>query len=187
MPQPCSVCRHPEKASIEESLLRNKFSLRILASRVGVSPWALHRHKAHLAIEVVKAIEISGAASILSRVEGILAEVKEVTAAARARKDWNAAIAALREERACIGVIGRVTGEITSPQGGNLHLHKHVTITSKSRDEFAVEREIAKHVAAATNNFDPAEIARLKALAGVIDVVGPKQQSPQMLESEGGL
>lgn len=183
MPQPCSICRHPERASIEDLLLRNRLSLRILASRVGVSPWALHRHKAHLAIEVVKAVEISGAASILSRVEGILAEVKEITAAAKARKDWPAAIAALREERACIGVIGRVTGEITPAQGGSLHLHKHLTIASKSRDEFAVDLDIARHIAAATNNFDPAELARLKALAGV-SIALPNQESTQTLDSE---
>ena len=132
---------------------------------------------------MIKAVEISGAASILSRVEGILAEVKEITAAAKARKDWPAAIAALREERACIGVIGRVTGEIIPPQAGSLHLHKHLTIASKARDEFAVELDIAKHVAAATKNFDPAEIARLKVLAGVIDV-SPKQQCAQTLDSE---
>jgi hypothetical protein len=106
----------------------------------------------------------------LSRVEAILAEVKEITAAAKARKDWPAAIAALREERACIGVIGRVTGEITPPQGGSLHLHKHLTIASKARDEGAVDSDIARHVSEATHGFDPAEIARLKALAGVIDV-----------------
>ena len=43
--------------------------------------------------------------------------------------------------------------------------------SQQPRDVFEVELAIAKQVADATKDFDPAEIARLKLLAGVIDVV----------------
>ncbi|HXM22568.1 MAG TPA: hypothetical protein VN948_15030 [Terriglobales bacterium] len=182
MPQTCSVCRHPERESIEDLLLRNTLSLRIVAGRTGVSAWALHRHKRHVAFEVVKAIQITGADSLLSRVEGILAEVKEIAKAAKKQKDWPAATAAFREMRGCLELLGKVTGELQPQQGGSLHLHRHTHVV-RPKSEADVDIDIAWHVATATNNFDPGEIARLRALTAVNNVP-PKQQCPQAIDSE---
>jgi hypothetical protein len=45
---------------------------------------------------------------------------------------------------------------------------------------------IAKSVSDATHGFDPVEIARLKALAGISTAL-PNQESPQTLDSESGI
>ena len=167
MPQTCSICRHPEKTAIEDLLLRNRLSLRTVAERMGVSPWALHRHKAHLASAVIVAAEIAGADSLLARVEEVLSEVKQIAAAAKKQKDWPAAVSALREVRACLQMVGRISGDLREPAtGGAIHLHRHLhQAGSPPRTESELDVEIARQVQQATADFDPNEIARLRLLA----------------------
>jgi hypothetical protein len=58
--------------------------------------------------------------------------------------------------------------------------------SQQPRDVFEVEMAIAKSVSDATHGFDPVEIARLKALAGISTAL-PNQESPQTLDSESGI
>jgi hypothetical protein len=167
MPPSCTICRHPEKLAIEDLLLRNRLSLRVVAERTGVSAWALHRHKRHLSQAVIDAAQIVGANSLLARIEAVLAEVQDIATKAKRSKDWPAALQALKELRACLQLIGRVSGELPQqPTAGELHLHRHqhVHLAATERSEHELDVEIARHVFEATGGFDPREIARLKAL-----------------------
>jgi len=126
MPPSCTICRHPEKLAIEDLLLRNRLSLRVVAERTGVSAWALHRHKRHLSQAVIDAAQVAGASSLLARIEAVLAEVQDIATKAKRSKDWPAALQALKELRACLQLIGRVSGELQQqPTAGELHLHRH--------------------------------------------------------------
>jgi hypothetical protein len=173
----CKVCRHPKRAAIEDALLK-MVPLRLIAQQVsGVSAWSVHRHRQHLPAQLVKAQqaqELCNADSLLSRVEHLLSEVKEIAAHAKAAKDWPAATAAFREMRGCLELLGKVTGELQLQQrgGGDLHLHRHAHIHAGGampKTEIEIDLEIAKQVAAATAGFDPQEIARLKMLAAGAD------------------
>jgi hypothetical protein len=96
---------------------------------------------------------------------------------------WPAATAAFHEMRGCLELLGKVTGELQPAKGSALHLHRHTYTAVRPKSEADVDVDIAWHVATATNNFDPGEIARLKALTAV-NVVGPKQQCVQTIDSE---
>jgi hypothetical protein len=65
-------------------------------------------------------------------------------------------------------LLGKLRGELQQP--GSLHLHKHSHLQFQPQNEAEVERAIAMHVAEATGNFNPVEIAKLKALAEALDI-----------------
>src|ERR1700751_4594011 len=54
LPQSCSICTHPERAAIEERLLRH-VSVHRIAQQMGTSPWSLQRHKRHITTTLAKA------------------------------------------------------------------------------------------------------------------------------------
>ena len=166
MPPSCTICRHPEKLAIEDLLLRNRLSLRVVAERTGVSAWALHRHKRHLSQAVIAAAQVAGASSLLARIEAVLAEVQDIATKAKRSKDWPAALQALKELRACLQLIGRVSGELQQqPTAGELHLHRHQHVhLAPTQSPHELDLQIAEHVREATDNFNPREIERLKQL-----------------------
>jgi hypothetical protein len=90
-------------------------------------------------------------------------ESEKIAAAAKLEKNWPAATSALREARGCLELLGKLRGEL-QPGGFHLHKHEHVHTSETATSEAEVELMISQHVAVATNNFDSAEIARLKGL-----------------------
>jgi hypothetical protein len=164
MPRRCTICHHPQHEEIAVSLFRE--GTRATARRFQVSRPALDRHKAHLPGTIVKAQQAEvacEATSLLTRVESLMQESEKIAAAAKLEKNWPAATSALREARGCLELLGKLRGEL---QPGRLHLHKHehVHTSETATSEAEVELMISQHVAVATNNFDSAEIARLKGL-----------------------
>ena len=128
---------------------------------------ALDRHKSHLPGTVVKARQaevLCEATSLLTRVENLMQESEKIAAAAKLEKNWPAATSALREARGCLEFLGKLRGKLQQPGSLHLHRHEHVQPAATVRSEADIELMISQHVAAATNNFDPAEISRLKGL-----------------------
>ena len=142
---------------------------RKIAERYGPSSTALFRHKRHLPAKLVqahRAEEVTEATSLLSRVEQLVRESERIAEAANSEKNWPAATAALREARSCLELLGRLRGELHS--GNSMRIGVSVT-TNVPRVEgegtlVDVETRIAEHVAAATDNFNPREIERLRLL-----------------------
>jgi hypothetical protein len=122
-------------------------------------------------VKAQQAEVVCEATSLLTRVESLMQESQKIAAAAKLEKNWPAATSALREARGCLELLGKLSGELQQP--GALHLHKHAHIHSETqpRNEAEIELEIARHVAAATANFDAQEITRLK---GLVEVAGPQ-------------
>jgi hypothetical protein len=161
MPPSCSIWRHPEKASIEDQLIRN-VPLRKIAMQVGTMATSLFRHRKHLSSQLVMARNVEAvveATSLLNRVEKLIKESEQ-------EKDWPAATTALREARSCLELLAKLGGELQQP-GSSLHLHRHAHLHtgSRPRTESEVEIEIARLVSVATENFNSKELARLKRIA----------------------
>lgn len=165
MPRRCTICHHPQHEEIAVSLFRD--GTRPTARRFQLSLPALDRHKGHLPGTIINALQaevVSEATSLLARVENLMHECEKIAAAAKLEKNWAAATSALREARGCLELLGKLRGELQQPGSLHLHKHEHVHTSETATSEAEVELMISQHVAAATNNFDSAEIARLKGL-----------------------
>ena len=166
MPRRCTICRHPQHEEIAVSLLRD--GTRATARHFQISLPALDRHKKHLPRTIIQARQdeaVFEATSLLTRVEHLMQELDNIVAAAKQQKDWTAAISALREARNCLELLGKLTGELH--RGAQLQIGMAVNVSPQEAGgvtEVDLEIAIAEHVAAATNNFDPQEIARLRTL-----------------------
>src|SRR6202022_4198460 len=165
MPRRCTICHHPQREEIAVSLFRD--GTRATARQFQVSLAALDRHKGHLPGTIVRAQQVAvvcEATSLLARVESLMQESEKIAAAAKLEKNWPAATSALREARGCLELLGKLRGELQQPGALHLHKHAHIHISETATSEAEIELMISQHVAAATNDFDSAEIARLKGL-----------------------
>ena len=146
MPRRCTICHHPQNEEIAVSLFRD--GTRFTARQFQLSLPALHRHKGHLPGTIVKAQQAEVVCEATS------------AAAAKLEKNWPAATSALREARGCLELLGKLRGELQQPGALHLHKHAHIHSAAEPRNEAEIELEIARHVAAATANFDAQEITR---------------------------
>lgn len=115
MPRKCLVCESQHLKKIDESLVDN-VSNRIISNQFGISTAAVQRHKTnHLPKLLVKAKdagEIVQATSLMDRVERIMVRCETIAETATQAKDWLPAIAASRELRGCLELLGKLSGEI---------------------------------------------------------------------------
>lgn len=116
MPRICSVCVHPMREYIEEELIRNT-PLRNIAKQFGTSVTALHRHKqSHLPehlTQAKQAEEVANASSLLEKVQHLHEKAIGILASAEQANDLRTALMAIREARATLELIAKVTGELT--------------------------------------------------------------------------
>jgi hypothetical protein len=112
----CGICNHPQRAAVDAALVDGT-PLRAIAGQYGTAKSALDRHKKHLAPALTKAKqaeEVVEATSLLSRVERIMSRVELIAEQATKSKKWLPAVAASRELRSCLELLGRLSGEIQS-------------------------------------------------------------------------
>src|SRR5215210_7328043 len=126
MPRPCTICAHPEHHAINVALV-NRDPYRNITQDYGVSKYALTRHaKEHLPELLARAkdaVEIAEADSLLDRVEGLYKRTEAILEAAESNSEWGTALAAIRECRGNLELLGRVTKELESAPTFNLHLN----------------------------------------------------------------
>jgi aryl-alcohol dehydrogenase-like predicted oxidoreductase len=100
----CSICRHPERASIDVSVLRD--GTRLTARQFQVSRPSLDRHKRHLsqiiAADQAQMVATSndGAIPLLSRLDVMIRHCESLLSQAQANKNFPGAMRAIRELRA---------------------------------------------------------------------------------------
>ena len=186
MPQVCTVCRHPQRATIEDALLRNT-PLRKIAERTRTSATALHRHKKHLPAKLAQvaaetAQSIAEATSLLSRVENLMRRSEVIAEEAKRARQWAAATAALREARGCLELLGKLRGELQS--GTSVKVGVMVQAPSPAMDESVdLELAIAREISRLTDHFDDDVIRVLKARLQSADLAalsaGGVPQSPE--------
>jgi hypothetical protein len=126
MPRICTVCAHPEHHAINVALV-NRDPYRNITQRYGVSKYALTRHtKEHLPKLLLKAkdaVEVAEADDLLSRLEALQSRTLAVLEAVEGTENYSIALAAIREARSNLELIGRLTKELESAPTLNLYLN----------------------------------------------------------------
>lgn len=110
----CAVCNHPHRVEIDR-LLVEKVSLRDIAGQTGTTRSALHRHTQHIPGALVAAKEagkVADAGTLLDRVQGLTAQAISILDAAKEDGKHQTALAAIREVRGCLELLGKVSGEL---------------------------------------------------------------------------
>lgn len=188
MPTVCTICRHPQRAVIERSLLR-QIPLRAIARDTKTSIAALHRHKAHVPAKLAKAelaTQVCEASTLLKKITEVIEDAQRITAKAEKAKNFAAALTGLRTVTSSLELLGKVTGELRAENGVHLHQHAHLHASPtepQALSDDALEIEIARDVAAATGNFNPDEIERLKRLLASLPSLPVSRESGLLLEA----
>ncbi|MCU1302667.1 MAG: hypothetical protein JWQ87_2951, partial [Candidatus Sulfotelmatobacter sp.] len=198
MPRICSVCKSPDKLPAEDAILR-AIPLSRIAAQTKLSVDSLQRHKKNcMAKGIVRAAPFEAqqsveAISLLSRVQSLIVEVREIANCAKKNKSWASAISALRELRSCLELLGRMSGELSQTPGPKVQIGIALNSGQQQRtetdddDSGDLDLQIARHVMEATNGFDAAEIERLKALCSRVFIDSTPAQGvvlPHLTESK---
>ena len=115
MPRTCTVCRHAKRHEIDAALVERR-PFRDIAGQHDVSKSALVRHfDDHLPAALVKAkeaIDTAHADTILGQVRDLRDRALTVLGTAEGAGDLRTALAAIREARGCLELLGKLAGEL---------------------------------------------------------------------------
>jgi hypothetical protein len=123
MPRACTVCQHPNRAEIDDLLVRAESNRRI-AAQFAVTEQAIRRHKAaHLPATLVQAQEAKEVArgdDLLGQVRELQAKALGILEKAEVSGDLKAAVSAIREARGCVELLAKLTDQLRD--GATLNL-----------------------------------------------------------------
>jgi hypothetical protein len=126
VPRTCTVCSHEQRDAIEDAFIAGTPKRRI-ASHHGVSERAVRHHmREHLPGLLALARDAERAAradTLLDRIEALQSRTLAVLEAAEETHDHRIALAAIREARSNLELIGEVTKELDRTPTLNLHLN----------------------------------------------------------------
>ncbi len=126
MPRNCTICVHDEAHSVNVALVQRD-PYRKIAEEFGFSEAALSRHaRKHLPkllLRAKDAVEVADADSLLSRIEDLYKRTEAILEAAERSSNWPTALAAIKECRGNLELLGRVTKELESAPTINLTLN----------------------------------------------------------------
>ncbi len=115
MPRTCTVCRHKQRAEINQALVARR-PFRDIAGQYAVSRSALVRHHDdHLPAAMVKAQEAAEAAqadNLLAQVTDLRDRAIGILDTAVATDDLRVALGAIREARGCLELLGKLAGQL---------------------------------------------------------------------------
>jgi transposase-like protein len=131
MPRRCTVCDHPERHSIDETLVTGA-PYRSVAKRFGLSESAVYRHKTeHLPAHLLKAREVEEVAQadeLLDQVRHLQTHALDILERAEKAGDLRTALAAISQARGNLELLGKLARELggrpvvnltVSPNGWN--------------------------------------------------------------------
>jgi len=156
MPQSCTVCSHESRDAIEDAFITGTPKRRI-ASHYGVSERAVRYHlREHLPALLALARDAEQAAradSLLDRIEALHARTLTILKAAEKTHQYRTALAAIREARGNLELIGEVTKELNRAPTLNLSLHpEYVEVRTLIVEALAPYPEAKDAVARALEN-----------------------------------
>ena len=115
MPQPCTICTHPERDEFDRAILANEPNCRI-ASRCDVSEIALRRHKAgHIPPALAKATdaaEVAHADTLLGQLAELRADARRIGGKAEDAGDLKTALSGIRELVRIVELTAKLVGEL---------------------------------------------------------------------------
>jgi len=157
----CKICSRPDRAEIDQILAEGRMSNRTLATKCGVSEAAVRRHKENhlpaLLAKAEEAKEVARADDLLSQVQNLQARTLAILQTAEAQDDLRTALAAIREARGNLELLGKLAGQLHDQE-------VKVAVLVQSPDWLALR-------AAILLALDPYPDARL-AVAGALSHVG---------------
>ncbi|NLG65270.1 MAG: hypothetical protein GX537_06660, partial [Actinobacteria bacterium] len=116
MGRKCTICGHPGRAAIDAELTAGNVSVRRLAAQYGVVTTSLRRHRdRHLSPALAamrEAEEAEREASLLQRIETLIERTERLLRAAEEDGRSQAALAAVRELRSLLELLGKASGEL---------------------------------------------------------------------------
>jgi len=115
--QKCLVCISDDKDAINEKLISG-VSVRSLAEEYNISKSAISRHRTtHLPRDLVKSkqlSEIDAADKLVERIEGLYERAVALITIAEQDKKYAPAVSAIKEARASLELLARISGELKS-------------------------------------------------------------------------
>lgn len=114
MPRTCTICTREERPEIDRALLDGE-ALRDIARRYATSKDALARHREHLPSQLVKAKEaetVTQADTLLEQVKSLQTRALSILDRADEAGDLKTALAAIREARSNLELLGKLAGEL---------------------------------------------------------------------------
>ena len=128
----CTICVNPQRMEIDQMLVA-KTPLRTVAKQTGTSHSALFRHSQHIAGAIAKATgaalastsamaaakvveQAADAQTLLSQVQQLNARAIVILDAAQDAGKHHTALAAIREVRGCLELLGKLSGELQARQ-----------------------------------------------------------------------
>jgi hypothetical protein len=124
----CTICSHDSRYDIDCFLVDRSMSYRDLAGRYGLSKTAIGRHvsEGHISELIALAADAERAAageSLLDRIEALQTHTLGILEATEETNEHRTALAAIREARRNLELIGEVTKELNRAPTLNLSLH----------------------------------------------------------------
>ena len=119
----CTVCRHEQTESISMEILVGHVPLREIAKKYGLSLSAVHRHKQHIAQQLVasqEAQKVAKADSVMQRIAELDQKAQEIYTLAFAEEDNALALKAVRELRGITELYAKLAGEIGAKTVNNI-------------------------------------------------------------------
>jgi transposase-like protein len=125
MPRRCTVCDHPERHSIDDTLVTGA-PYRSVAKQFGLSESAVYRHKTeHLPAHLLKARQVEEAAhadDLLEQVRNLQTHALDILERAEKAGDLRTALAAISQARANLELLGKLAGELDERPVVNLNV-----------------------------------------------------------------
>ena len=124
MPRRCTICASDKLDEIDRMLVEGRKSRRKIASECGVSEASLRRHAGrHLpdALAVsAKAERVANGDDLLNQVRDLQRRAVAILDRAETEGDHRVALAAIREARGCLELLGLLAGELQDRQTVNV-------------------------------------------------------------------
>jgi hypothetical protein len=117
VPRGCTVCAHEDAVLINEALVVQRRSKRTIAAQFGLSATAIQRHKEHipqLLLQASRAQEVADADLLLDGIANIREKTFVALDDAKASKDWNTMLRAIREARENVRILGELHGQLAA-------------------------------------------------------------------------
>ena len=125
MPRRCTVCDHPERHSIDETLVSGA-PYRSVAKRFELSESAVYRHKTeHVPAHLLKAREVEDVAQaddLLEQVRHLQAHALDILERVEEAGDLRTALAAISQARGNLELLGKLAGELDERPQVNLNV-----------------------------------------------------------------
>lgn len=124
----CTICSHQSRYDIDSILVNRSLAYRDIAGQFGVSKTAVGRHvsEGHISGLIALAADAERAAqadTLLDRIEALQSRTLAILETTRETGEHRTALAAIREARRNLELMGEITRELDCTPTLNLHLN----------------------------------------------------------------